>query len=119
MTTARKSRFAGVTWDAAKELWNAYVKVDGYAQPIGWFETEEDAAEAQVVRLASAHRAMFAHDVEQDERWDHVAGSDFVPSQPDRVYTRGVVPGPTVRRATPLSAPVTSSGRRAHPPFAA
>lgn len=50
-------------------------------------------------------------DVEQDERWEHVAGSDFHPTSPDRVRTRGVVPAPTDRQGIPHpGAPVPPAG---------
>ena len=46
------------------------------------------------------YRDADGYDLEQDQRWDHVAGSDYVPREiftPTR-RTAGVVPAPTVRR---------------------
>lgn len=76
-----RSRFAGVTWDAEKGLWSAHVTLDGYAQHVGYYADDEVAAEAQAVRLAHVHRTRDAdgYDLEQDQRWDRVAGSDFLP----------------------------------------
>lgn len=104
MTTARKSRFAGVIWDAEKGLWSAHVKLDGYAQHVGYYADDEAAVEAIMVRSAQAHRAMDLHgvDLEMDQRWDMVAGSDFLPDEsflPTAPRKRGVVPGRAARVA--------------------
>ena len=47
------------------------------------------------------YRDADGYDLEQDQRWDYVAGSDYVPRElfiPTRTSSPGAVPAPTVRR---------------------
>lgn len=39
-----KSRFAGVTWDAAKDKWRARITVKGKRKSLGRYKSETDAA---------------------------------------------------------------------------
>ena len=46
------SRFRGVSWHVGKKMWSARVKVEGKRLNLGYFASEEDAADvARIVRL--------------------------------------------------------------------
>lgn len=41
-----KSKFAGVTWDAAKDKWRARITVKGKRKCLGRYKSETEAAKA-------------------------------------------------------------------------
>lgn len=59
LSAANKSGFKGVSWESRRQVWQAFIKVDGKSKFLGYFKMIEDAAEAYRV-AAIEHFGEFA-----------------------------------------------------------